>query len=119
QTINAGRNPILPREGSDAGWRSNAPRACACRRCRDGRGSIGSQRPGQCSDQFRAQSVSRGRELCENAGGRAWGSTSGVDIDVDGTSVWVAERCGAFAPPALMKPGAPFACDGSTLPPIL
>src|SRR3954469_9555590 len=51
--------------------------------------------------------------------GRAWGSTSGVDIDVDGTSVWVAERCGAFAPPSLMKPGAPFACDGSTLPPIL
>ena len=25
--------------------------------------------------------------------GRAWGSTSGVDIDPDGTSVWVAERC--------------------------
>ena len=51
--------------------------------------------------------------------GRAWGSTSGVDIDVDGTSVWVAERCGAFAPPSLMKPGTPFACDGSSLPPIL
>ena len=51
--------------------------------------------------------------------GRAWGSTSGVDVDVDGTSVWVAERCGAFAPPSLMKPGAPFACDGSSLPPIL
>ena len=51
--------------------------------------------------------------------GRAWGSTSGVDMDVDGSSVWVAERCGAFAPPSLMKPGAPFACDGSSLPPIL
>ena len=51
--------------------------------------------------------------------GREWGSTSGVDIDVDGTSVWVAERCGAFAPPSLMKSGAPFACDGSSLPPIL
>ena len=37
----------------------------------------------------------------------AWGSTSGVDIDLDGTSVWVAERCGAFAPPSLMKPGEP------------
>jgi hypothetical protein len=24
--------------------------------------------------------------------GRNWGSTSGVDIDPDGTSVWVAER---------------------------
>ena len=33
--------------------------------------------------------------------GRTWGSTSGVDIDPDGTSVWVAERCGAFAPPSL------------------
>jgi len=51
--------------------------------------------------------------------GRAWGSTSGVDIDPDGSSVWVAERCGAFAPPSLMKPGTPFACDGSNLPPIL
>src|SRR3981081_88793 len=51
--------------------------------------------------------------------GRSWGSTSGVDIDPDGTSVWVAERCGAFAPPSLMKPGIPFACDGSSLPPIL
>ena len=51
--------------------------------------------------------------------GRGWGSTSGIDIDPDGTSVWVAERCGAFAPPSLMKPGTPFACDGSNLPPIL
>jgi len=51
--------------------------------------------------------------------GRSWGSTSGVGIDPDGTSVWVAERCGAFAPPSLMKPGTPFACDGSNLPPIL
>jgi DNA-binding beta-propeller fold protein YncE len=51
--------------------------------------------------------------------GRTWGSTSGVDIDPDGTSVWVAERCGAFAPPSLMKPGTPFACDGSKLAPIL
>ena len=51
--------------------------------------------------------------------GRTWGSTSAVDIDPDGSSVWVAERCGAFAPPSLMKPGTPFACDGSNLPPIL
>ncbi|MEX2583186.1 MAG: peptidyl-alpha-hydroxyglycine alpha-amidating lyase family protein [Gemmatimonadota bacterium] len=28
-------------------------------------------------------------------GGRSWGSTSAVDIDPDGTSIWVAERCGA------------------------
>ena len=27
--------------------------------------------------------------------GRAWGSTSTVDIDRDGKSIWVAERCGA------------------------
>jgi hypothetical protein len=31
--------------------------------------------------------------------GRNWGSTSGIDIDPDGSSVWVAERCGAVAPP--------------------
>jgi len=27
--------------------------------------------------------------------GRTWGSTSAVDIDIDGKSIWVAERCGA------------------------
>ena len=27
--------------------------------------------------------------------GRTWGSTSAVDIDRDGSSIWVAERCGA------------------------
>src|SRR5437763_1491339 len=27
--------------------------------------------------------------------GRKWGSLSAVDIDKDGKSVWVAERCGA------------------------
>ncbi len=26
--------------------------------------------------------------------GRSWGSTSSVDIDKDGTSIWAAERCG-------------------------
>jgi len=51
--------------------------------------------------------------------GRTWGSTSGVDIDPDGTSVWVAERCSAFAPPTQYKPGEPFACDESNLDPIL
>ena len=51
--------------------------------------------------------------------GRTWGSTSGVDIDPDGKSVWVAERCGAYAPPSQFKPGEPFACDGSSLDPIL
>ena len=27
--------------------------------------------------------------------GRTWGSTSAVDVDTDGTSIWVGERCGA------------------------
>jgi sugar lactone lactonase YvrE len=39
--------------------------------------------------------------------GRSWGSTSAVDIDRDGSSVWVAERCGANS------------CAGSTLDPVL
>jgi DNA-binding beta-propeller fold protein YncE len=51
--------------------------------------------------------------------GRTWGSTAGVDVDPDGKSIWVAERCGAFAPPSQFKPGEPFACDGSRLDPIL
>jgi DNA-binding beta-propeller fold protein YncE len=51
--------------------------------------------------------------------GRSWGSTGGVAVDIDGKSIWVFERCGAFAPPNQMKPGVPFACDGSNLDPIL
>jgi sugar lactone lactonase YvrE len=39
--------------------------------------------------------------------GRTWGSTSAVEIDRDGRSIWVAERCGANS------------CGGSTLDPIL
>ena len=39
--------------------------------------------------------------------GRTWGSTSAVEIDPDGKSVWVAERCGANS------------CAGSTLDPVL
>jgi sugar lactone lactonase YvrE len=39
--------------------------------------------------------------------GRTWGSTSAVDIDPDGTSVWVAERC------------AKNTCVGSDLPTVL
>jgi streptogramin lyase len=39
--------------------------------------------------------------------GRAWGSTSAVEIDKDGTSIWVAERCGQNN------------CVGSNLDPIL
>ena len=39
--------------------------------------------------------------------GRTWGSMSAVDIDKDGVSVWVAERCGTNA------------CVGSTLDPVM
>src|SRR4029079_11938309 len=37
--------------------------------------------------------------------GRTWGSTSAVDIDKDGRSIWVAERCGqnSCADPATGK----------------
>jgi sugar lactone lactonase YvrE len=51
--------------------------------------------------------------------GRTWGSTSGVGIDPDGKSVWVAERCGTFALPSALVPTGPFACHGSYLAPIL
>src|SRR5579883_914138 len=51
--------------------------------------------------------------------GRSWGSTAGIDVDPDGKSIWVAERCGAFAPPSAMKPGVPFGCEGSSFDPIL
>ena len=51
--------------------------------------------------------------------GRNWGSTAGINVDPDGKSIWVAERCGAFAPPSQVKPGVPFACDGSNLDPVL
>lgn len=39
--------------------------------------------------------------------GRTWGSTSAVEIDKDGTSIWVAERCAANS------------CAGSSLDPVL
>ena len=39
--------------------------------------------------------------------GRTWGSTSAVDIDKDGTSIWVAERCGPHTPSATPASIAP------------
>jgi sugar lactone lactonase YvrE len=39
--------------------------------------------------------------------GRKWGATSAVDVDRDGKSIWVGERCGANT------------CLGSTLDPVL
>ncbi|MCV7123947.1 hypothetical protein H7H53_12795 [Mycobacterium lacus] len=52
-------------------------------------------------------------------GGRKWGSTSAVAIAPDGTTVWVAERCGETRAPAQIELGAPFGCAGSPLDPIL
>src|SRR3954462_971350 len=51
--------------------------------------------------------------------GRTWGSTSAVDIDKDGKSIWVAERCGqnSCADPATgqMSPFDPVVkFDGAT-----
>jgi DNA-binding beta-propeller fold protein YncE len=40
-------------------------------------------------------------------GGRKWGGISAIDIDRDGRSVWVAERCGGMT------------CAGSSLAPVL
>ncbi len=53
--------------------------------------------------------------------GRIWGSTAAVDIDRDGVSVWIAERCSAqgFIPASQMREGQPFNCDGTNLAPIL
>src|SRR6266508_4187558 len=39
--------------------------------------------------------------------GRTWGATSAVEVDPDGKSIWVAERCGANT------------CVGSDLPVVL
>ncbi|BBX74692.1 6-bladed beta-propeller [Mycobacterium shinjukuense] len=51
--------------------------------------------------------------------GRTWGTTSAVAIGPDGATVWVAERCGETRTPDQIALGAPFACAGSTLDPIL
>ena len=42
-----------------------------------------------------ADSLSNDRQPLHAAGGRKIGSTVGITIDRDGTSVWVFERCGA------------------------
>jgi sugar lactone lactonase YvrE len=52
--------------------------------------------------------------------GRTWGALNGVAIDNDGTSIWVADRCGANPD---VSPGASpvqyDSCAGSTLAPVL
>ena len=52
--------------------------------------------------------------------GRKWGAMNGVAIDRDGTSLWVADRCGAN--PDTPPGESPFrydSCAGSALPPVL
>ena len=53
--------------------------------------------------------------------GRGWSDSWQVSlsIDPDGTSVWVAERCGESIPPSRINPALSFACDGSKLDPVL
>ncbi len=52
--------------------------------------------------------------------GRKWGALNGVDIDKDGTSVWVADRCGANPDtPPDVSPFQYDSCAGSKLPPVL
>ena len=79
-----------------------------------GRGLFASRR----AHQYAARSLT-GKPFGKLPDGRQWGSTAGIGTDPDGKSIWVAERCGAFAPPAALKPGVPFACDGSNYDPIL
>jgi hypothetical protein len=41
--------------------------------------------------------------------GRTWGSTAGIGVDPDGKSIWVAERCSAFAHSATAVPAVSLA----------
>ena len=77
--------------------------------------------PGSDTDQLAAQSLLIDRSWAKMPEGRIWGSTSAVDIDPDGTSVWVG---GALRRARLLTAqpdgrGAPFNCEGSKLDPIL
>ena len=52
--------------------------------------------------------------------GRKWGALNAVAIDLDGSSVWVADRCGAN--PNIPSGASPFlydSCAGSALAPVL
>lgn len=52
--------------------------------------------------------------------GRRWGALNGVAIDNDGTSLWVADRCGANPDtPAGASPFMYDSCAYSPLPPVL
>ena len=51
--------------------------------------------------------------------GRTWGSTSAVDIDKDGQSIWVGERCGKTAEGRAANRCVSAAGEVSPLDPIL
>jgi sugar lactone lactonase YvrE len=52
--------------------------------------------------------------------GRSWGALNAVGIDNDGTSLWVADRCGANPDrPAGASPFLYDTCANSSLPPVL
>ena len=52
--------------------------------------------------------------------GRTWGALNAVNIDNDGQSVWVADRCGANPDAPAGAPAFQYdSCAGSMLPPIL
>ena len=48
--------------------------------------------------------------------GRHWGATSSIDVDPDGKSIWVAERCGSDS---LNRNYSPRSCADSELPVVL
>ena len=48
--------------------------------------------------------------------GRDWGAVGAVDLDPDGKSIWVAERCGSDSLDRLFSPTG---CHESNLPPVL
>src|SRR6188474_3715779 len=48
--------------------------------------------------------------------GREWGSTSAVDIDKDGKSIWVAERCGTNnCASSMLDPVLKFDANGTVV----
>src|SRR5262245_46758996 len=47
--------------------------------------------------------------------GRSWGSVPAVNIDPDGRSLWVLERCGTKS----WQSGSLSSCAGQTLPPLM
>jgi DNA-binding beta-propeller fold protein YncE len=55
------------------------------------------------------------RDWGELPDGRSWGSVPAVDIDPDGVSLWVLDRCGTQS----WQSAGISSCAGQTLPPIL